>query len=210
MKQLLSPLLAVLVLSSPPSHAQAPAAAATEEGFVSLFNGKNFEGWRIAGKESAFSIEDGAIKANGTCSHIFHEGKDGGAKFKDFELRMEVMTHENSNGGIFIHTVFQDEGWPKAGYEIQVNNTQRDPQKSGSIFNEVKNPVPFADRTWMNYVIIVKDGVIKVSVNGKELADHRPDPATGRLRPDGGAIAIQAHDDGSTTLYRNIRIKVLE
>lgn len=121
---------------------------------------------------------------------------------------MDVMTRKNSNGGVFIHTVFQPSGWP-SGYEIQVNNTQKDPQKSGGLYNTVKNLVPFEDDTWMKYVIIVKDGHVTVTVNDKELVNYKTEAATTKLLPDGGAFAIQAHDKGSTTLYKNIRVKVL-
>lgn len=183
-------------------------ATAAEEGFVSLFDGKTFDGWKINRAPESFAIEDGAIRANGDCSHIFYEGKVNGAKFKNFELRMDVMTRKNSNGGVFIHTVFQDKGWP-SGYEIQVNNTQKDPQKSGGLYNTVKNLVPFEDDTWMKYVIIVKDGHVTVTVNDKELVNYKTEAATTKLLPDGGTFAIQAHDKGSTTLYKNIRVKVL-
>lgn len=187
----------------------APLAAAPELGFVSLFDGKSLDGWKINEAPEAFSIEDGAIKANGNRCHLFYEGKVNDAKFKDFELRLDVMTRPNSNGGLFIHTEYQKDGWP-GGYEIQVNNTQSDPQKSGGLYNTVKNLEPFADNTWMKYVIKVKDGKVTVKVDDKELVDYKTEPATTKLKPEGGTIAIQAHDPGSTTLYKNIRIKVLK
>lgn len=185
------------------------SAAPTEPGFVSLFDGKTLDGWKVNEAPEAFSIEDGAIKANGDRCHLFYDGKESSAKFKDFELRLDVMTRKNSNGGVFIHTEFQKDGWP-SGYEVQVNNSQGDPQKSGTLYNTVKNPEPFADDTWMKYVITVKDGTVKISVNDKELVNHNPEPAASKLKPDGGTIAFQAHDAGSTTLYKNIRIKVLK
>lgn len=203
MKKLLSKLLLFAALVVPLS------AAEPEEGFVSLFDGKTLDGWKVNESPAAFSIEDGAIKANGARCHLFYEGKVNGAKFKDFELRLDVMTRKNSNGGFFIHTVFQKEGWP-SGYEIQVNNSQGDPQKSGGLYNTVKNLVPFEDDTWMKYVIIVKDGTVVVTVNDKELVNHKSEAGASKLLPDGGTFAIQAHDKGSTTLYKNIRVKVLK
>lgn len=185
------------------------AAADTEDGFISLFNGKILEGWKSNEDPAAFSIEDGAIKASGNRCHLFYEGPVGGGKFKDFELRLDVMTRKNSNGGFFIHSVFCESGWP-SGYEIQVNNTQKDPQKSGSLYNTVQNLVAFEDDTWMKYVIIVKDGVVKVTINDKELVNYKTEPGTTKLLPDGGALAIQSHDPGSTTLYKNLRIKLLD
>ena len=184
-------------------------AAETETGFVSLFDGKTLDGWKVNEAPDAFSIEDGAIKANGNRCHLFYEGKVNDAKFKNFEVRLDVMTRKNSNGGFFIHTAFLKEGWP-SGYEIQVNNTQGDPQKSGGLYNTVKNLEAFEDDKWMQYVIIVQDGTVKVKVNDKDLVDYKTEAGTTKLLPDGGTFAIQAHDKGSVTLYKNIRVKVLK
>jgi len=203
MKKLISIVAVIAALVIPLS------AADSEEGFVSLFDGKTLDGWKVNNNPEDFSIEDGAIKANGNCTHLFYEGKVNGAKFKDFELRLDVMTRKNSNGGLFIHTVYQEKGWP-SGYEVQVNNTQKDPQKSGGLYNTVKNLEPFEDDTWMKFVIRVENGVVKVTVNGKELANFKTEPGTTKLLPEGGAFAIQAHDKGSTTLYKNLRVMVLD
>ncbi len=185
------------------------AAAEPEAGFVSLFDGKTLDGWKANEVQDAFTIEDGAIRAFGPRCHLFYEGKVNDAKFKEFELRLDVMTRKNSNGGVFFHTVYQESGWP-SGYEVQVNNTQEDPQKSGTLYNTVKNLEPFEDDKWMKYVITVKDGTIVVRVNDKELVNHKPEPGDSKLLPDGGTIAFQSHDPGSTTYYKNIRIKVLD
>jgi Domain of Unknown Function (DUF1080) len=201
MKRLISLFAMVAALAMPVS--------ALEPGFESIFDGKTLDGWKINESPEAFSIEDGAIKANGDRCHLFYEGKVNDAKFKDFELRLDVMTRKNSNGGLFIHTVYQKDGWP-SGYEVQVNNTQSDPQKSGGLYNTVKNLEPFEDDKWMKFEIKVKDGVVNVTVNGKELVkDYKPE-ADSKLLADGGTFAIQAHDKGSTTLYKNIRVKVLK
>ena len=171
-------------------------AAEPEAGFTPLFDGKTLDGWKVNESPAAFTVDDGAIRANGARCHLF-------------ELHLDVMTRKTSNGGIFIHTTFLDSGWP-SGYEIQVNNTQSDPQKSGGLYNTVPNPTPFEDDTWMKYVIIVKDGNVIVRVNDKELVNHTPSADKTKLLPDGGTIAFQAHDPGSTTFYKNIRIKPLD
>ena len=186
------------------------ASAAPAEGFVSLFDGKTLDGWKVAEDRGACKGEDGAIVAKGERSHCFYVCKVNGAKFADFELRAEVMTKPGSNGGIFIHSEWQDEGWPAKGYEVQVNNTQGDWRKSGGLYAVVDNKEPFEDDTWMQYVIRVEKGTITVSVNGKELVKHTPEEGKSKLQKDGGAIALQAHDPKSTVLYKNLRIKVLD
>lgn len=186
------------------------ASAEPEEGFVSLFDGKTFDGWKVAEDKGAFKIEDGAIVAKGERSHCFYVGKVNDGKFENFELRADVMTKPNSNGGIFIHSEWQDEGWPAKGYEVQVNNTQSDWRKSGGLYAVVDNKEPFEDNTWMKYVIRVEGEKITVSVNGKELVNHTPEAGKSKLQKGGGAIALQAHDPKSTILYKNLRIKTLK
>jgi hypothetical protein len=187
------------------------ATAEPEEGFVSLFDGKTLEDWKIAEDKGAFKVEDGAIVVNGMRSHAFYVGKVKDAKFHNFELRLDVMTKPNSNGGVFISTVWQSEGWPTAGYEVQVNNTQSDWRKSGGLYAIVDNKEPLKDDVWMRYVIRVQDGVINVSIDDKAIVkDYKVEEGKSKLTPGGGTIALQAHDPGSTTLYKNIRIKTLD
>ncbi len=192
------------------SFAIAPALCAEEEGFVSLFDGKSLDGWKVNENEASFTVADGAIVAKGERSHVFYVGDVEGGKFKNFELRADVMTLENANGGIFIHSEFQNEGWPAKGYEVQVNNTQGDWRKSGGLYGVVDNKEPFKDNEWMKYIIRVEDGTITVSVNGKELVNYTAEEGKSRLQEGGGAIALQSHDPGSTIHYKNIRIKTLD
>jgi len=120
------------------------------------------------------------------------------------------MTRKNANGGVFIHSEYQEQGWPSKGYEIQVNNTQSDWRKTGGLYGVVDNKEPFEDDKWMEMVIRVEDGVITSRVNGKELVKHKPEEDKSNLQKDGGAIALQAHDPDSKVYYKNIRIKVLD
>ncbi|MEP4078118.1 3-keto-disaccharide hydrolase [Haloferula sp.] len=185
-------------------------SSATEEGFTQLFDGKSLDGWKVSENPDSFKVADGVIVAHGPRAHAFYVGEFNGAKFKDFELRMEVMTKTNSNGGVFFHSEWVDKGWPPKGYEVQVNNTHKDWRKSGGLYAVVDNKEPFEDNTWMQYVIRVKDGVVTASVNGKELVNHTPKAEDSKLQKDGGAIALQAHDPGSVVHYKNIRIKPLK
>ena len=138
---------------------------------MSLFDGKSLDGWKVGGKPEAFKVEDGAIVANGSCSHCFYAGEVNGGTFEDFELRLDVMTKPNSNGGVYIHTEFQESGWPAKGYEVQVNNTQEDWRKSGGLYGIVDNREPFKDNEWMKYVVRVEDGVVNVTINGRKIVD---------------------------------------
>ena len=79
-----------------------------DEGYIVLFNGKDFTGWRGYGKDyvpSKWTIEDGAIKFNGTGAGEAQDD-DGGDiifshKFKNFELKLDWKVSKGGNSGIF-------------------------------------------------------------------------------------------------------------
>ena len=194
------------------------SAQTVEPGFTSLWNGKDWTGWKLANPD-AFKIQDGAIVANGTPGHAYYDGPFMNHAFRNFELKVDVMTKTNSNGGIFILTEYQPTGWPSKGFEIQVNNTfQKDPIKTGSIY-QVKNilEAPAKDDEWFTEHIIVQGDNITVRVHDREVNNwtqpaewkDAPKYANRQMNAVGGTIALQAHDPGSTVFYRNIRIKAL-
>jgi hypothetical protein len=190
-----------------------------EKGFKSLFNGKDFTGWEKAKEnEATFSIQDGAIVANGPRCHLFYTGPMNNHDFKNFELKVDVMTKPNSNGGIYFHTAYQEKGWPDKGFEVQVNNSfERDPRKTASLYMVQDNPNKVAeDGKWFTEHIVVKDGNVKVFVDGKQVTDWTqpagyagPKGSPGRVLAS-GTFALQGHDPGSTVYYKNIRVKPLK
>ena len=111
---------------------------APEPGFTQLFNGKDFTGWKLY-NPARFTIEDGAIVAKAVGMHgprVLRWPVHGITSFRNFELKVDVMTRASSNGGIFILTEFVEKGWPSKGFEIQVNNMLHDGQvKTGSLYH---------------------------------------------------------------------------
>ncbi len=184
--------------------------AVDDDGFKSLFDGKTLDGWKINESKESWSVEDGAIKSHGNRSHLFYVGDD--KPFKDFHFVADVMTKINSNAGIFIHTKWQDSDWPKIGYECQVNNTfNKDPQKTGGLYNTVKVlEAPAKDDVWFKYEIIVKGNHVDVIIDGKKVVDY--DQPADKKQPalSEGTFALQAHDPGSTVFFKNIKVKRLE
>ena len=79
-----------------------------ENGYITIFDGETFNGWRGYGKDrvpSKWTIEDGCIKFNGSGGGEAQDG-DGGDlifahKFKNFELEMEWKVSKGGNSGIF-------------------------------------------------------------------------------------------------------------
>ncbi len=190
-----------------------------EKGFTSLFNGKDLTGWTKAKEsEESFSVKDGAIVANGKRCHLYYTGMFKGkpAEFKNFELRVDVMTKPVSNGGIYFHTVYQETSWPDKGFEVQVNNTHGDWKKTAGLYNVQDNKEPFADNVWFTETIRVEGKHVMTFVDGKKVTDWvQPDGWTGpkgnpgRVIGAGSTFAFQAHDPGSTVMYKNVRVKLL-
>ena len=191
-----------------------------EPGFVSLFNGKDFTGWKIVGPAESFSIQDGAIVAKGEASHCFYDGGVGNHAFRNFELKIDVMTRAGSNGGVYVLTEPQDRGrFPSKGFEIQVNNSHTDRIRSGSLYHvsDVLDQSPAKDDVWFTEHVIVKGDTITVLVDGKQVVQWTQTPewdggreGPGRKITGPGTIGLQAHDPKSTVYYRNIRIKPLD
>lgn len=192
--------------------AEKPAAEA-EEGFVSLFDGKSLEGWKASENNETFSVVDGKIQAHGPRSHLFYVGPVGKHDFTNFELKLEVMTTAGSNSGVYFHTVYQERGWPRKGFECQVNATHKDWKKTGSLYNIVNvRKAPHKDNEWFLYHIIVESTVkgktVTTKVDGKTVVEWTEKPDSPR-KLSHGTIALQGHDPKSTVFYRNIRIKPL-
>ncbi len=189
-------------------------AADSEKGFTSLFDGKTMKGWRASENESTWKVVDGALVAEGPRSHLFFVGDP--KPFVNFELKVDVMTEPASNGGIYFHTQWQPTGWPKYGYEVQVNNTGGDPRKTGSLYavSDVKE-APAQDGKWFTEHIIVRGRQITVKVDGKTVVDftEEADRKAGTdftRKLDSGTFALQAHDPKSIVRYKNIRVKRLD
>ncbi len=189
-----------------------------EKGFVSLFDGKSLNGWKI-NKENPKSIvvKEGNIVIDGPRAHLFYTGDVENHNFKNFVLRAQVKTFPKANSGIYFHTKYEDSGWPYAGFEAQVNNTHGDPKKTGGLY-AVKdvNPAPARDGEWFDYEIRVKGKEVNIKINGKVTSSWTEIPNAPHLKSmpgrklGSGTFALQAHDPKSVVHYRNIRVKPLK
>lgn len=143
-------------------------------------------------------------------------------KFKNFELEAVVKAEPNSNGGIFIHTDMnvRDKALHLArGYEVQLNSSAKEKRKTGSLYAIVDLDTSPVDETkWFTINIKVRDKRITVAIDGKEILDYteppnaeRPKERAGRLlSPDGGGIALQAHDKESVWYFKEVKVRRLE
>lgn len=192
-----------------------------KDGWTIMFDGKTMKGWKANEEPESWKVVDGTLRCQGKRSHLFYVGKDGKAEFKNFEFRAQVKTQKNANAGIYFHTKYQPEGWPKYGYECQVNISQGDPKKTSSLY-AVKNVSAeqlkglIKDDQWYWQTIIVKDNKITLKVNGKTMVEYEEEKDRKAFSNDferrlgKGTFALQAHDPGSIVQFRNLMVKPLK
>lgn len=187
-----------------------------KKGWISLFNGKNLNGWQVGENATSFSVENGTLKVSGLRGHLFYMGEVGGHEFENFEFKATVMTKPSANSGIYFHTKYQETGWPSMGYEVQVNNSQGDWKRTGSLYNVANVKETYVkDNEWYTEYIKVEGKRVIIKINDTVVVDYT-EPEN-PLREKGhryrlltkGTFALQAHDPGSVVFYKDIMVKPL-
>jgi hypothetical protein len=184
---------AVLILAvsfkafSQPLNQLTPAEK--KQGWVLLFNGKNFDGWRKCNGNTIpanWSIEDNAMKVTTGAGKKPGEGSDGDIlygvkKFKNFELSVDWKTSKMGNSGIFFD-IREVPGKPIywAAPEVQVlDNIDATDNKvashlAGSLYDMLAADPKSVKATgeWNTIVISVKDGKVTHTQNGMKVVEY--------------------------------------
>jgi hypothetical protein len=192
--------------------------AASEEGFVSLFNGKDLTGW--VGDTAGYIVKDGLIvcKPGGNLNTA--------GEYGDFVFRFEFKLTPGANNGLGIRAPLGTDA-AYQGMEIQILD-DRDPQYKaihpyqahGSVYGIVPakrdHLKPVGE--WNQEEVIAKGRQITVNLNGVTIVDADLDEATKNGAVDGkdhpglknpsGHIGFLGH--GSVVEFRNIRVKKLD
>lgn len=216
----------LLVVAIGPGYVRADEpgeAASVSVEWQGLFNGHDLTGWEANARPESFSVVDGVLKAHGihAMAHLFvvdEEGED--MIFRDFELVAVIRAEPNSNSGIFFHTGRELRGgrYLNKGYEVQLNSTGKEPRKTGSLYAVVDlDSSPVDETEWFELRLRVEGRQIAVFIDDEPVIDYlEPDsperPPSRRERlidPNGGALAIQAHDPDSVFYFREIRVRSL-
>ena len=188
----------------------------SDDGWISLFDGKSLDGWKASDKPGTFSVEDGAIKVAGPTSHLYYEGPVKDHNFKNFEFKALVMTRPGSNSGIYFHTEYQDKSFPDKGFEVQVNNSHSDWKRTGGLY-DIKDTkeVYVKDNEWFTEDILVQGKHVVVKLNDKVVTDWTqpdgfvpPENHPGRIISS-GTFALQGHDPKSVIFFKDIMVKPL-
>lgn len=199
------------------------ASVVQAEPWVELFDGKTLNGWEANTKPESFTVQDGILKAHGKngMSHLFYVGNTGkDVAFTNFELEATVRSEPGSNSGIFFHTdrELRNKKYLNKGYEVQLNSSLKEKNKTGSLYGIVtvkKSPVD--ETEWFDVRVVVNGKQIQVFVNKEKVIDYtepenperEPSRAKRLIDPNGGAIALQAHDPNSVFYFKTIRIRKL-
>jgi hypothetical protein len=191
------------------------------EGFHSIFNGRNFDGW--AGPLDCCKIQDGAI--------VWQRNKGGTiytkAEYSDFMVRLEFKLPPGGNNGLAIRYPGQGDTAYVGMCELQVldDNYEQatgdkiDPRQAhGSVYGMIaaqrgyQRPIG----QWNFEEVTVKGSKIRVELNGVPILDgdvskvtefmaNSAHPGKDRTK---GHFGFAGHND--PVCFRNIEIKTLE
>jgi hypothetical protein len=161
------------------------------DGWITLFDGKTFNGWRgynRADMPEAWVIEDGALRINGSGAGEAGAANGGdiifARKFKNFELQLEWKVAKGSNSGIF-YLAQEVEGQPiyisAPEYQVLDNDNHPDAKlgengnrQSASLYDMIpavpQNANPVGE--WNLASITSYKGTIVHAQNGKNVVEY--------------------------------------
>ncbi len=164
---------------------------ADKDGYITLFDGKTFTGWRGYNKSDVparWSIEDGAIKISGSGTGE-GQSKEGGDiifthKFKNFELSIDWKVSKGANSGIFyLAQEVKDQPIYISAPESQVLDNENHPdaklgidgnRQSSSLYDMIaakpQNSKPFGQ--WNTTKIMVYKGTVVHYQNGENVLEY--------------------------------------
>ena len=199
------------------AHAILNASGSADEKFVSLFNGRDFTGWK--GDLENYEVKDGAIACQA--------GKGGNCitekEYSDFITRLEFKLPPGGNNGLAVR--FAGTGQPHLdGLELQVLDSEDpkyaalDPsQYHGSIYGLVAAHrgylLPAGE--WNFQQVTVRGSKVKVELNGFTIVDadlslvtkSKDGEVSAGARRTTGHFGFAGHQD--PVAFRNISIREL-
>ncbi|MBN2476823.1 MAG: DUF1080 domain-containing protein [Pirellulales bacterium] len=195
------------------------AAAAAENGWGSLFDGKSLDGWQQHNGKAKYEVKDGTILGTSvpnSPNSFLCTKKDYG----DFELQFEVMVDAELNSGVQIrsHSKKDYQNGRVHGYQVEIAVSGF----SGGIYDEARrgkflNPEGQQEKArgllkkdaWNSYRVVCRGDHIQTWVNGVQVTDLKDDMTAS------GFIGLQVHGVGNRTdplraQWRNIRLRELK
>ncbi len=195
-------------------------ASAGNEGFESIFNGKDFDGW--AGPLENYEVVDGSVRCKAGKGGTIHTKQE----YSDFVARLEFKLPPGGNNGLAIRYPGNGDTAYVGMCELQVLDNEHekfagkldDRQYHGSAYGMVAAHRGYQRPTgeWNFQEVTVQGSTIKVELNGTiilncDLADvtefmaGSPHPGKDRTS---GSFGLAGHSD--PVEFRNLAIKQLD
>jgi len=173
---------------------------------ISLFNGKNLDGWKVYGTEKWYVDNGELICESGPDKEYGYLATTN--EYKNFILNLEFYQQSDGNSGVFFRSSI--EGVIISGWQVEVAPPGNN---SGGIYESygrgwLVKPDPKYDniikmQSWNLMKIMVDGDNVKTWINGKEMVDIT-DPVIGDAN---GSIALQIHDGGGIKVrWRNLEL----
>lgn len=185
-------------------------ASETEEGFVSLFNGTDLDGWVVEnGGPSTFIIDKLTLMSTGMTGYPAWLRSE--KTYENFDLRFEFMLRGWCSSGLFFNAPLHGRN-SKAGFEYQIYHDKKEPKDylCGAIFGAVP-PIVVAvkgSNEWNTGRVLLDWPILKMWLNDQLVQDlNVEDNPELKYRLRRGYIGIQ--DVGYQAWFRDIRIKEL-
>lgn len=208
---------------------------ADEDGFNSIFNGKDLTGWRC--DPGYWSVKDGAITATTTEQNrltyntfcIWDEGTPA-----NFQLRLKYRIVGGNSGVQYRSRVVDEEKFVVSGYQADIDSS---PRYSGINYEEKargilaergesvtlsgekdKHVIRFADAAdlqnhikqeqWNEYLIVARDRHLQHFINGVLMSETIDNS---EKFTESGIIALQAHAGPPMQVqFKDIALKTME
>ncbi len=177
---------------------------------------ENLPGWTMAGAGGFDYVGDGTVESHGGPGLCWYAR----AVYENLVLEVEWrVASRTDNSAIFLHCppLAADPGPAvERGYEVQIDERGFDPERcvedsalhaTGAIYKlaPALAPASYPIGEWNRFHIVVRSGMLQVTLNG-ELVSRVRDVS----RAPRGHIALQAHHDGSSVQFRELRVRRLE
>ena len=174
---------------------------------VSIFNGRDLEGWRVHGSERWY-VEDGELVCESGPDEQY--GYLATEKvYKDFDLTLEFRQEADGNSGVFFRSSI--EGTRITGWQVEVAPPGL---YTGGIYESygrgwLIQPDPDRDVAlrmgeWNTMRVRVVGDRVTTWLNGVQMIDF----VDAKIGAATGSIALQIHDGGGIRVrWRDIRVE---
>jgi hypothetical protein len=187
----------------------AVVSASAQEGFTSLFNGKDLTGWVPVGTPDAFAVKEEAIYTTG--AGPYPSWLRSAKPYENFVLRFEYRTEGWYEGGVLIHAPLDGPG-SALGFKIHLRHDQHEygVRSPGAIYDVAapRRIVNLPSGQWNRCEVECNWPRLRVTVNGTLIHDINMDANDVlRYRLRSGFFGIQ--NIGCRAYFRNIQIRPL-